>query len=143
MGSPVGSAVSGAGERPVACPCGSGAGYARCCGRLHRGETVAASGEQLMRSRFSAFAVGDPAYLHATWHRSTQPPRRDLDAATDRDRRWTRLEIVRATGGFLDREGTVEFRAHWTGAGGPGVLRETSRFVRNDGRWVYVGPTEA
>ncbi|HEX8496958.1 MAG TPA: YchJ family metal-binding protein, partial [Actinomycetales bacterium] len=58
---------------PSVCPCGSGAGYESCCCRLHRGEGVPATAEQLMRSRFSAFAVGDAAYLGATWHPSTRP----------------------------------------------------------------------
>jgi SEC-C motif-containing protein len=104
---------------------------------------VPATAEQLMRSRFSAFAVGDAAYLGATWHPSTRPSRRELDAAVGRDRRWTRLEVLRSTGGFLDSEGTVEFRAHWAGAGGPGVMAETSRFVRADRTWLYVGPVGA
>jgi SEC-C motif-containing protein len=88
-----------------------------------------------MRSRFSAFAVGDPAYLRRTWHPSTRPGSLRLDP----DQRWTRLEILgRAGGGLFDAEGTVEFRAHFTRGGRPGRLHETSRFVRGDGEWLYV-----
>jgi SEC-C motif-containing protein len=43
------------------CPCGSAQPYAECCARLHRGEATAATAELLMRSRFSAFAVGGRA----------------------------------------------------------------------------------
>lgn len=58
---------------PTRCPCLSGLPYDECCGRLHREDSHAATTEQLMRSRFSAFAVGDAEYLLATWHRATRP----------------------------------------------------------------------
>jgi len=91
------------------CPCGTGLSYAECCGRLHEGTVSAATAEQLMRSRYSAFAVGDPAYLLTTWHSRTRPPTLDLDPAV----RWVRLEVLATTGGaLLAAEGTVEFRAH-------------------------------
>ena len=57
---------------PSECPCGSGTPYAACCGRLHRG-AAAETAEQLMRSRYAAFAVGDEAYLFRTWHPRTRP----------------------------------------------------------------------
>ena len=46
----------------LACPCGLGDDYDACCGRLHAG-APALTAEALMRSRYSAFAVGDAAYL--------------------------------------------------------------------------------
>jgi SEC-C motif-containing protein len=90
-----------------------------------------------MRSRFSAFAVGDDAYLRRTWHPATRPRRVRLDPR----QRWSRLEVLARTGGgLLDTDGTVEFRAHYTVRGEPGVLHEHSRFARHAGRWVYLGP---
>ena len=86
-----------------------------------------------MRSRYSAFAVGDAAYLRLTWDPATRPRRVDADPAV----RWTGLEVLgRTGGGLLDAEGTVAFRAHHTG----GVVEEDSRFRRHRGRWLYVGP---
>jgi uncharacterized protein YchJ len=46
----------------LACPCGLGDDYASCCGRLHAG-AHAPTAESLMRSRYSAFAVGDAGCL--------------------------------------------------------------------------------
>jgi SEC-C motif-containing protein len=90
-----------------------------------------------MRSRFSAFSVGDEAYLLRTWHPSTRPPHIDFEAAL----RWQRLEVIQSTGGgFLDTEGTVHFRAHYVERGRAGHLEELSRFVAQDGNWLYVGP---
>ena len=120
---------------PRRCPCGTGLTYAGCCGRLHDGSATAGTAEQLMRSRYSAFAVGDPAYLLATWHSSTRPRRLELDPEV----RWTGLEVLATTGGsLLAAEGTVAFRAHRVDDGVPGVQAEESRFVREGGRWVYL-----
>ncbi len=123
------------------CPCLSGESYGACCGRLHRGEAPAATAEALMRSRFSAFALGDAAYLLRSWHSSTRPAVLELDAGL----RWYRLDIEgTAGGGLLDTGGTVEFTAHYRepqgrDGGGRGSQHENSRFVREDGRWVYLG----
>ncbi len=88
-----------------------------------------------MRSRFSAFAVGDTTYLLRSWHSSTRPARLHLDPG----QRWTRLEILDAErGGLFDSTGTVAFRAHYRQAGRPGTLAEHSRFTREDGHWVYL-----
>lgn len=118
----------------MTCPCGSGLTYDACCGRFHRGLTTAPTVEALMRSRYAAFATGEAGYLLATWHPSTRPKRLVLDP----DQHWQGLTIVSAHGGFLDTEGTVEFRATWTMGGRTDVLHETSRFVREDGAWLYV-----
>lgn len=110
------------------CPCGLPADYAACCGRFHAGES-APTAELLMRSRYSAFAVRDEAYLLATWHPSTRPPAVDIGVG------WQRLEVLESSGGLLDAEGAVRFRAHHA----TGVLEERSRFLREGGRWTYVG----
>ncbi|MFI7611912.1 YchJ family protein [Nonomuraea terrae] len=124
---------------PRTCPCGSSNPYRDCCGRFHRGEAAPATAEQLMRSRFSAFAAGDEAYLRHTWHPSARPP----SAGLDRRVRWVRLEILETTGGsVVHTEGTVRFRAHYQDRGRPGELEENSRFVRFEGRWVYAGATQ-
>jgi SEC-C motif-containing protein len=122
----------------LACPCGLGGDYDSCCGRLHGG-APAATAEQLMRSRYSAFAVGDTGYLLRTWHPSGRP--RDL--TLDPGLRWTRLAVLETRdGGLFDTAGTVRFRALYTRDGQRGVLAETSRFVREEGRWVYLGPVD-
>jgi SEC-C motif-containing protein len=114
------------------CPCGTGLTYPACCGRLHRGEAHAPTAEALMRSRFSAFALGDADYLLASWHSSTRPASIELGRT-----RWLSLEVVSARGGLFDTEGAVEFRATHEG----GVMHERSRFVKQDGRWLYLDGT--
>jgi SEC-C motif domain protein len=117
------------------CPCGSGLTYGECCGPVHAGAATAPTAEALMRSRFSAFAVGDEAYLLASWHPSTRPASIDLDG----DTRWLRLDIIaKSEGGPFDERGEVVFEARYRSAGERGVLRERSRFLRESGRWYYV-----
>ncbi len=116
------------------CPCGSGSTYDDCCGRYHRGDVPVPTPEALMRSRYSAFARADAGWLLQTWHSSTRPRRVDLDG----EQEWIGLVVLSATGGLFDTEGTVEFRATYRHRGVTEVLHERSRFVREDGRWVYV-----
>ena len=121
--------------RSRACPCGSARAYDACCGPLHAGTTTASTAEELMRSRYSAFAVGDAAHLLRTWHPATRPERLDLDDST----RWTGLEVLATeAGGPQNQRGVVEFRASYTSAGEAHALHEVSRFRRHDGQWCYV-----
>jgi len=117
------------------CPCGSGDAYDDCCGCCHRGDAVAPTAEALMRSRYSAFAVGDAAYLLASWHASTRPATLELDAGTT----WRHLDVVRTERGSpWDTAGVVEFTAHFASEARRGRLHEVSRFVHEGGRWFYV-----
>ncbi len=121
------------------CPCGSGATYDACCGPLHRGHAAATTAEALMRSRYSAYAVGAAEYLRATWHPATRPATVDLDPALE----WRRLQIHDVTGGTAaDDVGTVDFVAHYWDASGRryGRQHENSRFVRQGDVWLYVEP---
>ena len=89
-----------------------------------------------MRSRYSAFAVGDEAYLLRTWHPETRPEH--LELAAD-GRTWSGLEVLETTGGTpLHTTGTVRFRAHFSDAGGAGSQTENSVFERLGGDWLYV-----
>ena len=133
-----GAAADPADPADPACPCGAGPAYARCCGRVHRGEARPATAEQLMRSRYAAFAVGDAAYLAATWHPSSRP----RHVRVDPRRRWVGLDVLATEdGGMLARTGTVEFVARHEQDGRRGALHEVSAFVRVDGRWAYLGPS--
>jgi SEC-C motif domain protein len=122
----------------LACPCGLGDDYESCCGRLHAGAPTPTA-ESLMRSRYSAFAVGDAGYLLRTWHPSVRPRTLSLEPAL----RWTRLAVLETRdGGLFDVTGTVQFRAMYFQQGQRGVLAETSRFVRHDRNWTYLGPID-
>jgi SEC-C motif-containing protein len=90
-----------------------------------------------MRARYTAFVRGDERFLAATWHPSTRPAGQLSDPSLS----WTGLHITGHTGGgLLEATATVAFVARYLRAGVPGTLTENSRFVRQDGRWSYLGP---
>lgn len=120
----------------VACPCGSGGAYAACCGRWHAGAEAlqAPDAAALMRSRYSAYVLGLDAYVLATWHPSSRPA--SIEPAPP-GLRWLGLE-VRAASAQEAHRATVEFVARSKLHGRAQRLHETSRFVREDGRWYYL-----
>jgi SEC-C motif-containing protein len=89
-----------------------------------------------MRSRYCAYVLADTAYLVSTWHPTTRPVR--LDHASAIGTRWLGLEVRQHVATGAD-SAIVEFVARFkTGGGRAQRLHETSRFVREDGRWYYV-----
>jgi SEC-C motif-containing protein len=131
--------------RPTApCPCGSDEPFGRCCLPLHLGERQAETAEQLMRARYSAYAVDTLDYVWQTWHPRTRPS----ESTADTGLTWTGLEIVDTVEGLSgDESGEVEFRAHYvqnrrSGRSAPvvawGTLHERSRFAVRARRWFYV-----
>lgn len=117
------------------CPCrkkSETTDYEQCCAPYHKGVRPAPTAEALMRSRYAAFALGDAAYLHETWHASTRPPSLTLPPGQE----WIALRVI-STSTDGDRA-TVRFSARSRIGGRTDVLEETSRFVREDGRWYYV-----
>lgn len=118
----------------AACPCGSGARFGECCAPILSG-AAAANPERLMRSRYTAFAVGDEAHLLASWHPGTRPERVEPDPTV----RWEGLEIIDTEAGEPgDRRGWVEFVAHYRQRRERGRLHERSRFVFQSERWWYL-----
>jgi SEC-C motif-containing protein len=134
--------AEGAGVTPSGrpCPCGSTLPYAACCGPLVAGERLASTAEQLMRSRYTAYAVGAVEHVWRTWHPATRPERVTPDPTTA----WTGLTVLRVEGGAEeDATGIVEFVARWREASGgrgarTGELHEVSRFGRRARRWLYI-----
>lgn len=125
--------------RGLVCPCGSGAAYDDCCAPRHDGRRPAETPEALMRSRYAAFAVADGRYLVAT-----RVAGAGADENAEELSRWARsvtwlgLSVREAAGGTSPDEGFVAFTARYLEGDLLVSLSERSRFVRRDGRWLYV-----
>ncbi|QPL05723.1 SEC-C domain-containing protein [Actinomyces respiraculi] len=142
-GSSGASPVRSAGARPAdPCPCGSGRTFADCCESVLDGE-AAPTAEALMRSRYTAFAVGDEDHIFRTWHPRTRPEGPYCHPGT----RWLGLTVHECVGGSPlaadGEEAVVEFTARFEAVDGRGgtafdALRERSTFVKRAGRWLYV-----
>lgn len=114
----------------AACVCGAVTAYAAHCGPLLGAERLAETPEELMRSRYTAYAVGETDHVWRTWHPRTRPAQVTHDPATA----WVGLEVLDAT------DDVVEFVAHWRSGREQGRLHEVSVFERRAARWFYVGP---
>lgn len=122
------------------CPCGSGQSYESCCEPYLKGERFPETAEQLMRSRYSAYVVGEVDYIHNTLHPAHRADH-DLDAARrwSHDSEWLGLEVVAtAEGGVDDEKGVVEFRASYRDRSGTHKAHEISQFEKVNGKWMYV-----
>jgi SEC-C motif-containing protein len=122
-------------DYPRLCPCGTGSNYGACCGRLISGSAQARTAEELMRSRFSAYALGELDYVFRTWHPKTRPA--DVSPAPGVTFAGLLISDIVA-GGPEDDLGVVEFTARLRGPDGLADMHERSRFSRRAGRWMYV-----
>ncbi len=114
-----------------ACPCDSGSDYAACCFRFHSGAATAPDALALMRSRYSAYVRCDEAYIQASWHPDTRPPQEKIELC-----QWIGLQIVSHQQQLSTA--TVEFIARYKLNGRAHRLHETSRFVCENERWLYL-----
>ncbi|QPK64671.1 zinc chelation protein SecC [Methylomonas sp. LL1] len=131
-----------------ACLCGSGLAYPDCCGLYHSGKRLPDTAEALMRSRFTAYARRDAAYLLASWNAGKRPASLDFSEETAL---WHSLQIINCKkGGVTNSKGIVEFKAFYNQDGIEYFMHEISRFVKTGQRWFYLdgvikaaGKTEA
>ena len=122
-------------DYPRLCPCGTGSNYGACCGRLHSGAVQARTAEELMRSRYSAYALGNLDHVFRTWHPKTRPS----DVSPVEGMAFVGLEVLEIVAGGPDDDiGVVEFRARLRGPDGVSEFCERSRFSRRAGQWMYV-----
>ncbi len=118
------------------CPCGSNKAFAHCCKLVLKNHSAANTAEQLMRSRYTAFTLGDNEYLLKSWAQTTRPETIQTDETT---LQWLGLDVEKCEGGSSDDTvGTVTFTARFLSSGHFCQLHECSRFIREDRYWYYL-----
>ena len=116
------------------CPCCSGKLYEECCELFHSKKKFPKTAEELMRSRYAAFAIPNGDYLWET----TLPNKRKFHHKTElenwgKENTWTKLEIIQSN------EKEVEFKAYFTDKfGKENIHHERSTFKKVDKKWYYV-----
>ncbi len=119
------------------CPCHSGQKYKKCCQRYHKGAN-ASTPLLLMRSRYSAYALGLSGYIIKTTHPDNPDYTTDTKAWAESIALFTQeshflgLKILEVAEG--EKEGFVTFEATLSS----GLLHEKSRFIRHATAWLYV-----
>ena len=122
------------------CPCGSPNQYSDCCEPIITGTKPAATAEQLMRARYTAYTKTEMGFIFT----STDPAQRegydhDGTRAWAENSEWLGLEITGTTGGGADDStGEVEFIARFKENDALREHRENALFTRKDGDWYFT-----
>lgn len=108
------------------CPCGSQKKYKKCCKIFHNG-ALAPTALLLMKSRYSAFATNDYAYIIKTTH----PQNSDFMS----DKKAWKASILE----FIDgqTQAYVTFKANLMQNGNDSSFIEKSNFIKEDKQWLY------
>lgn len=126
------------------CPCGSKQNYQSCCAPLHEGNAFAQTAEQLMRSRYSAFAKQKIHYLVQTTALGQQA---QLDEQAilqwSQQNTWQKLEIVQFLPKVSKCHASVEFKAHYFDGKANQIHHEKSFFILHNQQWYFLDPTLA
>ena len=119
------------------CPCGSSKLFGRCCRPYLCDEVQAKTPEKLMRSRYSAYALGGYGdYLLSTWWPATARGHEAIQLS-EKSVIWQSLDVLKKS--QQGDSGVVEFKASFLNdAGDSEIMHEVSNFQRSDGRWYYV-----
>jgi len=121
------------------CPCGSQKKYSDCCRPFILEGKDAPTAETLMRARYSAFAMGEIAFVEKSHHPET---RDGFDVAETRrwshESKWLGLDIIKTNSGSeKDLEGHVEFVAHYEFNQKKHDHHELADFRKKDGVWYF------
>ena len=112
--------------------CGSGKKYKKCCALFHKG-ALPKNGLALMKSRFSAYAVGDIRYIIKT---SSNEKSNELELKEfSKNCEFKKLDILEFIDG--ETEAFVTFKATIFCQGIDNSFTEKSKFVKRDNRWFY------
>lgn len=127
-------------EKSDLCPCGSKKTFEECCGPYLIGDATPPTAEALMRSRYTAYAMGSIDYLYKSSCRKIQ---KNFDAdgckRWSQSAKWTGMEILHNEGGGEnDSNGTVEFIANYSINDKPVKHHETAIFEKIDGVWKFI-----
>ncbi|OFZ18343.1 MAG: hypothetical protein A2X94_12375 [Bdellovibrionales bacterium GWB1_55_8] len=123
-----------------ACPCTSGLKLAECCSPFLQKKKKAATAEDLLRARYTAFARGDIDFILDTHHSRTRADvNREEVEAWSKDSRWLGLEVVeREAGGETDSTGTLVFCARYVSEGKAHEHWERSQFEKEGTEWRFL-----
>ncbi|MGJ3495358.1 hypothetical protein PsalN5692_02991 [Piscirickettsia salmonis] len=125
---------------PELCPCCSQKPYSSCCQPFVSGQTLPATPEQLMRSRYTAYTQANIDYIIATMQgEALNGFNRNSATTWAKQSTWLNLQVLSAPAVRQDsQEGFVEFIASLQNQGKIECLHEKSRFIKNKDQWFYV-----
>jgi SEC-C motif-containing protein len=127
-------------ENAKLCPCQSGHPFSACCAPVLNGKMKAATAEDLLRARYSAFATGAIDFVIATHHSKTRDQvNRDEIETWSKGSKWLGLRVIeKEAGGAADDKGTIIFHAQYETDGKLQNHYERSYFEKENGEWKFL-----
>ncbi len=124
----------------MTCPCGKGESLDTCCGPILKGKKKAATAEELMRARYTAFVNGDVDFILKSHDPDTaNQVDRDSTEAWSKQSEWLGFELLSSEkGGADDNFGSIEFSAKYRIKGTTIDHREKATFRKEEGTWYFV-----
>lgn len=123
----------------INCPCSSNKPYTECCEPFIQGKAHAPTAETLMRSRYTAYALGEIEYLPKTL---PLLDRKNFDRRGAKEwskqGEWIGLEILKSEETHNGTKGKVEFKAKFKIGEEELEHHEISRFEKQMGRWFLL-----
>jgi len=126
------------------CPCKSGLSAAECCLPFIQGKKKPVTAEELLRSRYTGFVVGNIDYILKTHHSKTaHEVKRDEIEEWSKQSEWQSLEVFQKEAGEAkDERGTIIFCAKFKNkAKADAPLEEhweQSFFEKENGEWKFL-----
>ncbi len=119
------------------CYCSSGKTFDSCCGPFLSNEQFPETAEELMRSRYSAYATSNMDYLEQT--QTFKEGEFDKEGALKwaKESEWKGLQILDTEKGQKgDKSGVVEFVAHYKNKQGLQAHHEIASFTYKN-KWFF------
>jgi SEC-C motif domain protein len=124
------------------CPCGSLQKYKKCCKTFHDKITFPKTALELMKSRFTAFAVENADYIISTTHNDNPDFTSDINSWKkdilnfSQNTNFEKLEILDVID--QEEESFVTFKATLKQNAKDISFTEKSRFLKDGEKWLYV-----
>lgn len=123
------------------CPCNPSTLYKDCCFLFHSGEKIPKVPLEVMKSRYSAYAVQNAGYIMDTTH--PKSPHFEKDKVNwalsiekfGQETLFLKLEILEDT--HYDKTGFVTFNAILEKNGEDASFQERSKFIYENNLWFY------
>lgn len=124
------------------CPCQSGQSYEHCCQPYHQHKAVPKTAEQLMRSRYCAYVLGDIAYLvHTTLPIQQARLNKQAMRQWSQSTNWQGLRVIKHKPNIGANQAKVIFEAYYRDEQGLQTHYEESLFIKIQGRWYFKDPS--
>ncbi len=120
------------------CFCGSEIDFSECCELIIKGQKTAATPENLMRARYSAYATQQSQFIYDTYAKEKRAANPVVEiGAFANSCRFIKLEVLNADAS----NNTVEFKAYYLYQNTLCILHEISSFVIENDEWKYLDGT--